>query len=55
MCNPKNMSKSSLLFVVKDCTDAINAMPESQNVAKYSLELLNCTIEIQRRKAKGTW
>lgn len=44
------MSISALLYVIKDCQESINAMPDGPKAGYYADEINYCTSEIYRRK-----
>ena len=47
----KTMDESSLRFVIKDCQEAIKAMPDSDNNGHYADEISYCAMELNRRVA----
>ena len=48
----KKMGYDQLLFVIKDCKEAIQAMPDGENVGYYADEIHYCTMELNRRANK---
>lgn len=46
----KTMSMESLLFTIRDCKDALNAMPDNPKSGYYQDEIHYCAMEINRRK-----
>ena len=43
------MSETSLRYVIKDCQEALNAMPESEKAGHYADEISYCAMELNRR------
>jgi hypothetical protein len=49
----KTMSVESLLYVIKDCQEALTANPDCANASYYSDEICYCGMELaNRRRAK---
>ena len=47
----KKMSSQQLLYVINDCKEAIEAMPDNPNCGYYMDEVHYCAMELQRRKS----
>jgi dTDP-4-amino-4,6-dideoxygalactose transaminase len=45
----KTMTASSLMFVIKDCQEALRAMPKSQKAGYYADEICYCSMELSNR------
>jgi len=45
----KKMSIGSLRFVIRDCQDAIAAMPDNPKCGHYADEISYCSMELKRR------
>lgn len=46
----RDMDESALRFVIADCQNAIEAMPDSPKVGYYTDEIHYCCMELGRRK-----
>ena len=46
----KSLSTESLRFIIKDCKEAINAMPNNPKNGYYQDEIHYCVIELNKRK-----
>ncbi len=46
----KTKSDSSLLFIIKDCQEALTANPEASNASYYADEICYCGMELKKRK-----
>lgn len=46
----KKMDEDSLKYVIKDCQNAIDAMPDNPNAGYYADEIHYCCMELKRRK-----
>lgn len=46
----KSMSDHQLLFIIKDCQEAITANPDNPKNSYYADEICYCGMEIRRRK-----
>jgi hypothetical protein len=47
----KKLSNEQLLFIQKDCREAIQANPEGSKVGQYLDESHYCSMELVRRRA----
>jgi len=50
---PKKLKKKShaeLRYIIKDCQEALNAMPAGENAGYYADEINYCANELNRRK-----
>ena len=45
----KNKSEDQIRFIAKDAWEAVDAMPEGENVSYYLDEICYCTDELNRR------
>lgn len=48
----KNFSDESLRFIIKDCQEAISAMPDNPKNGYYADEINYCVMELNNRKNK---
>ena len=48
----RKMDEASLRFVIKDCREALAALPESPNAGYYADEICYCGMELNRRRNK---
>ena len=46
----KSLSSESLRFIIKDCKEAINAMPNNPKNGYYQDEIHYCVMELNKRK-----
>jgi hypothetical protein len=46
----KNKSIESLKFIIKDCREAIESMPDNPNNSYYADEINYCCMELNKRK-----
>lgn len=46
----RTMSAITLRFIIKDCQEAINAMPNGINAGYYQDEIHYCSMELNRRE-----
>lgn len=46
----KTLSEDSLRFIIKDCQEALTAMPNSPKAGWYADEISYCSMELTRRK-----
>lgn len=48
----KNKTVSQLLYIIQDCREALEAMPESPKAGFYADEINYCSMELSSR---GIW
>jgi len=48
----KSKSTESLLFIIRDCQEALKAMPDNPKAGHYADEINYCSMEINRRMVK---
>lgn len=48
----KSKTVSQLLYIIKDCREALEAMPESPKAGYYADEIAYCSMELSER---GVW
>ena len=48
----KNKSKSELNFIIQDCQESINALPDNPNNSYYADEICYCGMELKKRLSK---
>lgn len=48
----RSMSEESLLYVIKDCQEALTANPKAENASYYSDEICYCGVELSNRRRK---
>jgi hypothetical protein len=46
----KKLSEAQLRFIIKDCNEAMDAMPDGENVGYYQDEIHYAAMELNRRK-----
>jgi hypothetical protein len=46
----KKMSSESLRYVIQDCKNAIEAMPDNPKAGHYADEICYCGMELKRRE-----
>jgi hypothetical protein len=46
----KKMDEASLRYVIKDCQEAIKAMPDNPKSGYYQDEICYCSMELNRRR-----
>ncbi len=47
----KTLTEESLRYIIKDCQEAINAMPFGAKAGYYADEISYCSMELARRKS----
>jgi hypothetical protein len=45
----KTLTEESLRYIIKDCQEAITAMPNSEKAGYYADEIHYCSMELSRR------
>ena len=45
----KTLTEESLRYIIKDCQEAINAMPNGEKAGYYADEIHYCSMELARR------
>lgn len=48
----KGLDSEALRFIIKDCREAINALPDNPKNGYYADEINYCVMELHRRKNK---
>jgi len=48
----KNLDSEALRFIIKDCREAINALPGNPKNGYYADEINYCVMELYKRKHK---
>lgn len=48
----RKMTVASLLWTIKDCKEAITAMPDGHKAGYYADEIHYCAMELKRRQEK---
>lgn len=51
----KGLDSEALRFIIKDCREAINALPDNPKNGYYADEINYCVMELHRRKNKVNW
>ena len=46
----KKKSKEVLRYIIKDCNEALEALPEGENSHYYMDEICYCDMELKRRR-----
>lgn len=46
----KRMSAAELHFTIKDCQEALRAMPDNPKASHYADEISYCAMELHRRR-----
>jgi hypothetical protein len=49
----KKLSEESLRYIIKDCREAMSAMPNNPKNGYYADEIHYCSMELTSRKKKG--
>jgi hypothetical protein len=45
----KTLTEASLRYIIQDCQEAINAMPNGEKAGYYADEISYCAMELSRR------
>jgi hypothetical protein len=48
----KSKDEAALRYIMKDCREAIAAMPDGENAGYYMDEIHYCAMELRRREKK---
>ena len=51
----KGLDSEALRFIIKDCREAINSLPDNPKNGYYADEINYCVMELHRRKNKVNW